>query len=134
MIREARDGQPHHAEVHLHTEHRIAPVDERIFGGFLEHLGRAVYGGVFDPDSPASDERGFRTDVLEALRELRMPVVRYPGGNFVTAYDWRDGVGPRERAAATAATCVALDRDQPVRHRRIHASVPRARDRADARP
>ena len=97
MISRGRGGEPHHAEVHLHTEHRIGPVDERIFGGFLEHLGRAVYEGVFDPGSPRSDERGFRTDVIESLRALRMPVVRYPGGNFVSAYDWRDGIGPREQ-------------------------------------
>ena len=85
----------HRAEVHLHTEHRIAPVDERIFGGFLEHLGRAVYEGVFDPGSPRSDDRGFRLDVIEALKPLRMPVVRYPGGNFVSSHRWRDAVGPR---------------------------------------
>jgi len=84
------------AEIHLHTEHRVATVDERIFGGFLEHLGRAVYGGVYDPGSPLSDERGFRLDVIDALGKLRMPTVRYPGGNFVSAYDWRDGVGPRD--------------------------------------
>ena len=85
----------HAATVHLHTEHRVGRVDERIFGGFLEHLGRAVYGGVYDPGNRLSDERGFRTDVIEALRPLRMPTVRYPGGNFVSAYDWRDGIGPR---------------------------------------
>jgi alpha-N-arabinofuranosidase len=84
------------AEVHLHTEHRVAPIDERIFGGFLEHMGRAVYEGVYDPGNPLSDERGFRRDVLDALRPLGMPVVRYPGGNFVSAYDWRDGVGPKD--------------------------------------
>jgi alpha-N-arabinofuranosidase len=88
------DEVAHRAEVHLHTAHRVAPIDERIFGGFLEHLGRAVYEGVFDPDNPLSDEHGFRNDVLDALRELRMSVVRYPGGNFVSAYRWRDGVGP----------------------------------------
>ena len=90
-----RDEARHRAEVHLHTEHRIAPVDERIFGGFLEHLGRAVYEGVFDPGSPRSDDRGFRLDVIEALKPLRMPVVRYPGGNFVSSHRWRDAVGPR---------------------------------------
>jgi len=88
------DEALHLVEVDLHTEHRVAPVDERIFGGFLEHLGRAVYEGVFDPGSPLSDDRGFRQDVLDALRQLRMPVVRYPGGNFVSAYRWGDGVGP----------------------------------------
>jgi alpha-N-arabinofuranosidase len=87
----------HAVTVHLHTEHRVGAVDERIFGGFLEHLGRAVYEGVYDPGNPRSDAQGFRTDVLEALRSLRMPVVRYPGGNFVSNYDWRHGVGPREQ-------------------------------------
>ena len=60
-------------------------------------MGRAVYQGVFDPDSPLSDARGFRRDVIDALAPLRMPMVRYPGGNFVSSYDWRDGVGPRDR-------------------------------------
>ncbi len=96
-IREAAGEQPHHAEVHLHTEHRIAPVDARIFGGFLEHMGRAVYGGVFDPGNPLSDERGYRTDVMEVLRSLRMPMIRYPGGNFVSNHDWRHAVGPRDQ-------------------------------------
>ena len=85
------------AGVFLHTEHRVGRVDERIFGGFLEHMGRAVYEGVFDPGSPLSDADGFRRDVLDVLRPLRMPVVRYPGGNFVSNYDWRDGVGPRDQ-------------------------------------
>jgi alpha-N-arabinofuranosidase len=85
-----------HAEIHLHTEHRVAPIDERIFGGFLEHLGRAVYEGVYDPGNQLSDKRGFRRDVIDALKPMRMPVVRYSGGNFVSAYNWRDGVGPRD--------------------------------------
>ena len=87
----------HQASVFLHTEHRVAPVDERIFGGFLEHLGRAVYGGVYDPGNSLSDERGFRTDVLDVLRPLRMPMVRYPGGNFVSSHDWRHAIGPRDQ-------------------------------------
>ena len=87
----------HEAQVDLHTEHRVAPIDERIFSGFLEHMGRAVYQGVFDPDSPLSDASGFRRDVIDALAPLRMPMVRYPGGNFVSNYDWRDGVGPRDQ-------------------------------------
>lgn len=70
-----------------------------IFGQFLEHFHRQVYGGVFEPGSPLSDERGFRTDVIAALRELRIPVVRWPGGCFVSAYHWKDGIGPQRRPA-----------------------------------
>ncbi|HEY9076606.1 MAG TPA: alpha-L-arabinofuranosidase C-terminal domain-containing protein [Anaerolineaceae bacterium] len=79
----------------LHTDDPIAPVDERIFGGFLEHLGRAVYEGVYDPDSPQADEHGFRKDVMQALAKLRMTAMRYPGGNFASGYHWLDGVGPK---------------------------------------
>ena len=67
-----------------------------MFGGFIEHLGRCIYGGVFDEGSPLSDARGFRTDVLEAARGLRLPVLRWPGGNFVSGYHWLDGVGPMD--------------------------------------
>lgn len=83
------------ARLTLNTQFNVGPVDRRIFGGFLEHLGRAVYGGVYDPDSPLSDENGSRRDVLEALGRLQMPVVRYPGGNYVSAYDWKHTVGPK---------------------------------------
>jgi alpha-N-arabinofuranosidase len=79
----------------LHSEFQIGQVDPRIFGGFLEHMGRAVYEGVYDPDSPHADEEGFRTDVLDALRRLNMTAMRYPGGNFASGYHWLDGVGPR---------------------------------------
>ena len=91
------DDVAHEAKVDLHTEHRVAAIDERIFSGFLEHMGRAVYQGVFDPGSPLSDERGLRRDVIDALAPLRMPMVRYPGGNFVSNYYWRDGVGPLDQ-------------------------------------
>jgi alpha-N-arabinofuranosidase len=64
-----------------------------IFGQFLEHFQRQVYGGVFEPGSPLSDRNGFRLDVIEALRELRVPIVRWPGGCFASAYHWRDGIG-----------------------------------------
>jgi alpha-N-arabinofuranosidase len=83
--------------LHLHTAHRIDRVDPRIFGGFLEHMGRAVYQGVYDPTSRHADEEGFRRDVLESLRGLDMTLMRYPGGNFVSGYHWEDGVGPREQ-------------------------------------
>src|ERR1051325_2488470 len=88
------------ATVPLDTHFHVGPIDRRIFGGFLEHLGRAVYEGVYDPGNPLSDEQGFRRDVIAALRPLKMPVVRYPGGNFVSCYDWRDGIGSREQRPA----------------------------------
>jgi alpha-L-arabinofuranosidase len=85
------------AKVHIDTQHTIAKIDKRVYSGFLEHLGRAVYEGVYDPGNPLSNAQGFRKDVLEALRPLEMPLVRYPGGNFVSGYDWTDGIGPREQ-------------------------------------
>ena len=69
-------------------------LDRRLLGGFLEHVGRAVYSGVFQPDSPLADAQGFRTDVAAEIRNLGVPIIRYPGGNFVSGYDWLDGVGP----------------------------------------
>ncbi|SEP90719.1 alpha-N-arabinofuranosidase [Streptomyces radiopugnans] len=76
---------------------RIGAVDRRLFGSFVEHMGRSVYTGVFEPDHPAADEDGFRTDVLDLVRELGVTLVRYPGGNFVSNYRWEDGVGPADR-------------------------------------
>lgn len=75
---------------------RISEIDERIYGSFIEHLGRAVYGGIYDPGHATADEYGFRGDVKQLIRDLRVPIVRYPGGNFVSGYDWEDGVGPVE--------------------------------------
>ena len=82
--------------ISLHTGFNVGPVDPRIFGGFLEHLGRAVYEGVYDPECSHADANGLRTDVLGALRRLNMTTMRYPGGNFVSGYHWEDGVGPRD--------------------------------------
>ncbi|KAI1480646.1 glycoside hydrolase family 51 protein [Daldinia eschscholtzii] len=76
---------------------RLSKIDPMTYGGFTEHMGRCIYGGIYDPSNPLSDEDGFRTDVLSALRELDIPVVRYPGGNFVATYHWQDGVGPRDK-------------------------------------
>ena len=73
-----------------------AQISRHIYGHFAEHLGRCIYGGVFDEGSPLSDERGYRLDVLEAAKDLRMPILRWPGGNFVSGYHWTDGIGPRE--------------------------------------
>lgn len=82
------------ARIKIDPDRQIGRVDRRIFGGFIEHLGRCIYGGIFEEGSPLSDERGFRRDVLDALRPLRMPLLRWPGGNFVSGYHWTDGIGP----------------------------------------
>ena len=82
--------------VHLHSEFQVGKVDERIFGGFLEHLGRAVYQGVYDPENTQADEDGLREDLRQVLERLKMTVMRYPGGNFASGYHWQDGVGPGE--------------------------------------
>ncbi|MBG6095075.1 arabinosylfuranosidase ArfA [Nocardioides luteus] len=75
----------------------VAPVNRRIFGSFVEHMGRCVYGGIFEPGHPTADEDGLRGDVLDLVRELGVTAVRYPGGNFVSGYKWQDGVGPRDQ-------------------------------------
>jgi alpha-L-arabinofuranosidase len=74
-----------------------ADIDRRLFGSFLEHLGRAIYTGVYQPGSPLADTNGFRTDVIAQIKGLGVPIVRYPGGNFVSGYNWLDGVGPKDK-------------------------------------
>lgn len=76
--------------------HAVAEVPSRLFGSFVEHLGRCVYGGIYDPEHPSADDQGFRADVLALVQELGVTCVRYPGGNFVSNYNWEDGTGPRE--------------------------------------
>jgi alpha-N-arabinofuranosidase len=82
--------------VTLHSRFHVGPVDPRVFGGFLEHMGRAVYEGVYDPGSAHADADRCRSDVLDALRRLKMTAMRYPGGNFASGYHWQDGVGARD--------------------------------------
>jgi alpha-N-arabinofuranosidase len=84
----------------LHKEFAIGQVDKRIYGSFIEHLGRAVYNGIYEPGHPQADDKGFRTDVIKLVKELKVPVVRYPGGNFVSGYNWEDGIGPVEQRPA----------------------------------
>ena len=74
----------------------VGPINRRLFGSFVEHLGRCVYDGIYEPGHPQSDENGFRRDVIELVRELGVSTIRYPGGNFVSGYRWEDGIGPRE--------------------------------------
>lgn len=84
------------AKITLAKEFRIGDIDKRIYGSFIEHLGRAVYGGIYEPGHPTADENGLRKDVIDLVKKLNVPIVRYPGGNFVSGYNWEDGVGPVE--------------------------------------
>ncbi|KAK1819107.1 hypothetical protein LTR12_006422 [Friedmanniomyces endolithicus] len=84
----------------VYPSHKLSKINDNIYGGFTEHMGRCIYGGLYDPGNLTMgliDENGFRTDVMESFRELNVPVVRYPGGNFVATYHWIDGVGPKEK-------------------------------------
>lgn len=81
------------AKMILDKHFQVAEVDNRVYGSFIEHLGRAVYGGIYEPGHPYANEKGFRMDVIELVKELQVSIVRYPGGNFVSGYNWEDGVG-----------------------------------------
>jgi alpha-N-arabinofuranosidase len=84
-----------HASVTVDRSAVVAPVHRRLFGSFVEHLGRCVYDGLYEPGHPTADADGFRLDVVDLVKELGVTTVRYPGGNFVSGYRWEDGVGPR---------------------------------------
>lgn len=83
-------------KMHVSPAFTVGQTDPKIFGSFIEHIGRAVYGGVYEPAHPAADEYGFRNDVSELIKEMNVPIIRYPGGNFVSGYNWEDGIGPKE--------------------------------------
>jgi alpha-N-arabinofuranosidase len=82
------------AKMVIDKDFRISQIDNRIYGSFIEHLGRAVYTGIYQPGHPAADENGFRKDVMQLVKELNVPIIRYPGGNFVSTFVWEDSVGP----------------------------------------
>lgn len=82
--------------LYIDSRRTISAIDRNIFGSFLEHLGRAIYEGIYDPSSKLADRNGFRKDILEEIRKLGVPIIRYPGGNFVSGYHWLDGVGPKQ--------------------------------------
>ncbi len=84
------------ARAYVDTRRTIGPIDRNLFGSFLEHLGRAIYEGIYDPGSKLSDANGFRMDVMKEVRDMGVPIIRYPGGNFVSGYNWLDGVGPKQ--------------------------------------
>ena len=85
------------ARITVHKSFEIGKIDPRIYGSFIEHIGRAVYGGIYEPSHPEADADGFRKDVLELVKALGVPAVRYPGGNFVSGYNWEDGVGDKSK-------------------------------------
>lgn len=84
-------------KITINSGNMIGEIDRRLFGSFIEHLGRAVYDGIYEPDHPSADKNGFRGDVAGLVKELKVPVVRYPGGNFVSGYNWEDGTGDRSK-------------------------------------
>ena len=86
-------NKKNNAKMILDKDYIIGEIDRRIFGSFLEHIGTVVYDGIFEPGHPNADEEGFRKDIIELVKELRTPIIRYPGGNFVSGYNWEDGVG-----------------------------------------
>ena len=85
------------AQIYIDANRTVAEISPLLFGGFVEHMGRCVYEGIYDPQSPLADESGLRTDVLDALRAQNYTTIRYPGGNFLSGYNWLDGVGPKEQ-------------------------------------
>jgi len=84
------------AKVTVNKDFAISKVDPRIYGSFVEHMGRCVYTGIYEPGHPTADKLGFREDVKALVKDLKIPFIRYPGGNFVSGYNWEDGIGPRE--------------------------------------
>ncbi len=93
-------GQQPQARIRIDTNRVIGEVNPHIFGNFAEHLGRCIYGGIFEEGSPLSDAEGYRKDVLEAVKPLGVSILRWPGGNFASGYNWMDGVGPRDQRPA----------------------------------
>ena len=84
------------AKMRISRDYRISEIDKRIYGSFVEHMGRCVYEGIYEPQHETADEQGFRDDVKDLVAELNVPLLRYPGGNFLSGYNWEDGIGPRE--------------------------------------
>ena len=120
------------SNVLLDRNFTIGRTDPRLFGAFVEHLGRCVYGGIFEPGHPTADAKGFRQDVMALVRELAPTIMRYPGGNFVSGYNWEDGVGPVAERPRRLDYAWFSTEPNHVRHQRVHRLVPHGRDRADA--
>ena len=100
ILGQTSPGSARPIRIYADTRRTLAPIQRELFGSFLEQLGRAIYEGIYDPQSKLSDANGFRKDVLDEIRKLGVPIIRYPGGNFVSGYDWLDGIGPRTNRPA----------------------------------
>ena len=87
-------AQPLKARIKIDIERTTGEIDSLLYGNFTEHLGRCIYGGIYDPSSPQADKNGFRKDVILAAKDLHTYILRWPGGNFVSGYNWMDGIGP----------------------------------------
>ena len=101
VLAQAKASANQSARVFIDNRRTLGEIDPNLYGSFLEHLGRAIYEGVYEPGSKHADANGFRTDVLDEIRKMHAPIVRYPGGNFVSGYNWLDGVGPKDRRPRT---------------------------------
>jgi alpha-N-arabinofuranosidase len=101
------------AAIRIDKNEAISSIDERIYGSFIEHMGRAVYTGIYEPGHPTANESGFRQDVINLIKPLNIPVIRYPGGNFVSGYRWEDGVGHKDmRPTRPDLAWLALETNQ----------------------
>ena len=99
------------AKLILDRDYQIGQVDPRIYGSFLEHLGRAIYTGIYEPGHPTADEEGFRQDTLQLVKQLHVPLVRWPGGNFVSGYRWEEA-SARLRPPPPPGNGMVLHREQ----------------------
>src|SRR5688572_7695528 len=85
------------ARVKIDIDRTVGEIHPHIFGNFAEHLGRCIYGGLYEEGSKLSDANGFRKDVMQAIKGMNVSLLRWPGGNFVSGYDWKDGIGPKDK-------------------------------------
>ena len=95
------------AVIKVDLDRKIAQIDPNIYGAFVEPIRTVVYGSIYDPKSPFADENGFRKDFVQLVKELKIPVVRWPGGNYVSGYNWEDGIGPKGPASSQARSRMA---------------------------
>src|SRR5207244_12153493 len=90
-------GQTPQARIKIDTDRTIGEIHPHLFGNFAEHLGRMIYGGVYEEGSPLADKDGYRKDVMDVVKQLNVSILRWPGGNFASGYNWKDGIGPKDQ-------------------------------------